>query len=134
ATIDGGLAGLDRIPGRFGDGARRQSVPVAYLALAALRDPKYAATVRRWRGADTTTWYEVDALTALLAGDTARARAATRRFPSPDSVRAATGGINPPRWIVRAEVLAALGDARRAVAMYEVLDPKRFGDVTAFDP
>ena len=41
---------------------------------------------------------------------------------------------NPMRWVLRAEVLTVLGDARRAVAMYEVLDPKRFGDPTPADP
>jgi serine/threonine-protein kinase len=133
-TIDGGLAGLERIPGRFGDGARRQSMMVPYVAMAALRDRKYAAMVQRWRGADTTVWPEVEAFDALLAGDTARARAAAQRFPSPDSVRAATSGINAPRWVVRAEVLAALGDTRRALAMYEVIDPKRFPDLSIFDP
>ncbi|AHG88006.1 putative serine/threonine protein kinase [Gemmatirosa kalamazoonensis] len=133
-TIDGGLAGLDRIPGRFGDGARRQSLMVPYVAMAAFRDRKYVDMMRRWRGADTTAWPEVDAFDALLAGDTARARVAAQRFPSPDSARAASFGINAPRWVVRAEVLTALGDTRRAVAMYEVIDPKRFPDVQIFDP
>jgi tetratricopeptide (TPR) repeat protein len=88
----------------------------------------------RWGGTDAGTWPEADAIAALGVGDSARARAATARFPSSDSARAGSNGLNAARWVARAEVFAALGDAPRALANYEVLDPRRFGDVSVFDP
>jgi tetratricopeptide (TPR) repeat protein/TolB-like protein len=132
--VDGGLGGRDAMPGRLGESARRQSMLVPYVALLVTREPKYRAMLTKWAGGDAGTWPEADALAALGVGDSARARAATSRFPSPDSMRAATSGMNAARWVARAEVLAALGDAPRALAMYEVLDPRRFGDVSVFDP
>ena len=136
-AFDAGLAALDTAQGRFAEGARLQSVSVPYLAFVATRDPRYGAAVRRWRGAQAQAqpWPELDALDALVAGDSARARQLTRSFPSPDSVRAAGNNLSGVRWVTRAEVLAALGDPRRAVAMYEVLDPTRLnGDGGLFDP
>ena len=38
------------------------------------------------------------------------------------------------RWVLRAEVFAALGDPHRALAMYEVLDPTRMNGDNMFDP
>jgi tetratricopeptide (TPR) repeat protein len=93
----------------------------------ATRDPKYLAVVRRWRGERSPPYHELDAIEALAAGDTAKVLDAVRRFPSADSVRAAGGTVSPMRWVARAEVFEALGDARRALAMYELLDPTRFG-------
>jgi len=133
-TVDSGIAGLDRIPGDFGRGARVESYSAPYLAFAVTRDPKYAATVRRWVGASAKTLVEMDAMEALARGDSARARALAAQFPPPDSIRAAGGALNVLRWVLRAEVLAALGDTRRAVANYAVLDPTRFSDASAFDP
>jgi tetratricopeptide (TPR) repeat protein len=132
--VDSGLAEIDRMTDRAGAGARRQSLPVPYVAFLATRDLRYAAIFRRWLGASAQPWHELDAMEALAKGDSARARALTAQFPSPDSMRASGANQSAMRWIMRAEVLAALGDTRRALAMYEVLDPKRFGDPTPADP
>ncbi len=135
APLDAGFASIERIRGPLGNQMRRQLVPAAYVAFAATREPRYAAMVRRWLASpDTTTWAEVAALSALAAGDTVGARAAVRRFPSIDSVRASGALVNAARWVVRGEIYAALGDARQALAAYELIDPSRFGDSNGFDP
>jgi tetratricopeptide (TPR) repeat protein len=118
----------------FAPQLRQQASPVLYAAYVATREPRYLATWRRWAGQTPQDYPEVDALVALAAGDTAAAQAAARRFPSPDSMRASGAFMNGPRWVARAEALAALGDARRALAMYEVLDPARLSSQGPIDP
>ncbi|GLC28330.1 serine/threonine-protein kinase [Roseisolibacter agri] len=134
ALLDSGIAFVDRRAAEMGPGMPQQSAPLLYIAYLASRDPRYVATLRRWRGATAQPWPELDALEALAAGDSARARTIARGFPSADSIRAATGGMNPTRWTARAQVLADLGDVRGAVAMYEVLDPRRFSEFGMVDP
>jgi tetratricopeptide (TPR) repeat protein len=132
--IDSGIAGFERMSQPFAPQLRQQASPVLYAAYLATRDPRYLATWRRWTGPTQQEFPELDALAALASGDTAAAQAAARRFPSPDSLRAAGAFMNGTRWIARAEVLAALGDARRALTMYEALEPARFGSQSLLDP
>jgi serine/threonine-protein kinase len=133
-VLDGGIAYVQGMPEALGPGARQQSAPLLYMAYLATREPRYLETLRRWRGPGAPPWPELDALEALARGDTARARELARGFPSADSIRAATGGMNATRWVARAQVFADLGDPRRAVAQYEVLDPDRFSEFGMVDP
>ena len=134
AMLDSGVAYVERRTATLGPGTQQQAVPLLYIAYLASRDPRYLATLRRWRGPTAPPWPELDALEALARGDSARARELARGFPSADSIRAATGAMNATRWTARAQVLADLGDARGAVAMYEVLDPRRFNEFGMVDP
>ena len=122
AFVDSGIAFVDRLEGRSGEQSRRQGTSVTYIAYLATREPRYAATVRRWSG---ETYPELDALEALARGDTAAATAAARTFPSADSAARAGGTISAARWVARAEALEGLGDARGALAAYELLEPVR---------
>jgi tetratricopeptide (TPR) repeat protein len=133
--VDSAIAAVERAPERVAQAARWQLSNIPYVAFATTRDPRYLATFRRWRGDDTSAYPELDALAALAGGDTAAAQRAARQFPSADSTRAAgTGWLNPSRWAARAAVLAELGDARGALATYEVLDPTRFSESGPMDP
>jgi tetratricopeptide (TPR) repeat protein len=119
--VDSGVAFLDRLQEPVGAQARQGSASVPYLAYLATSDPRYLATLRRWAG--DTAYGELQALAALEAGDTAAAAAAARLFPDADSTRRAGAALNPTRWVARAEVLEGLGELRRALAVYEALDP-----------
>jgi serine/threonine-protein kinase len=132
--LDAGIAFADRRTD--GGGMRAQNWPTPYVLFLATRDPRYAATVRRWRGEKAPPLDELDALEALAAGDTARARASVARFPSPDSLRAVNAAVSPMRWVARAEVFTELGDPRRAAAMYEMIEPSRLSSdlTTSADP
>jgi tetratricopeptide (TPR) repeat protein len=127
ASLDTGVTIVDRLPGFAQGMAREQSLAVPYVAYAVTREPRYIAAVRRWRG-DAPPWPELDALEALTRGDSARALELARGFPSTDSARTATGPMTAMRWLARAEVHQALGNARAAIANYEVLDPSRFSE------
>jgi len=122
ALVDSGIAFVDRLQGRPGEQSRQQGGGVPYIAYLATRDPRYAAVTRRWTG---QPYPELDALEALARGDTAAATAAARTFPRPDSVARLGGTINAARWVARAEALEGLGDARGALAMYELIEPAR---------
>jgi tetratricopeptide (TPR) repeat protein len=133
-ALDSGARFIDRLPGAPRGSIQTQSMSVPYVAYLVTRDPRFLAVVRRWQRPDAAPLTELDALEALTAGDTARALQAARAFPSPDSVRAATGArVGAMRWVARAEVLAGLGDARRALGMYDVLDPTRFAAAGPLD-
>jgi serine/threonine-protein kinase len=134
AVVDSGIALIESLPQATAAPVRPAAINVPYLAYMATRNPKYLAVVRRWRGERQAPFHELDAIEALAAGDTAKVLEAVRRFPSPDSVRAAGGTISPMRWVARAEVFEALGDARRALAMYELLDPTRFAWIGPPEP
>jgi hypothetical protein len=122
-VLDAGIAFADGATDRAAMRAQNWQAP--YVLFLATRDPRYAATVRRWRGEKAPPLDEMDALEALAAGDTARARAAVARFPSVDSIRAANVQVAPARWVARAEVFTELGDPRRAAAMYEIIEASR---------
>jgi serine/threonine-protein kinase len=123
--LDSGIVKIDGLTGPGGLMARRQNIAVPYVAYLATRDSLYLGAVRRW-SPESQTWPELDALAALAAGDTSRVVDAVRRFPSVDSTRASGTPVSPMRWVARAEVLTAMGDLRRAVAMYELIEPSRF--------
>jgi tetratricopeptide (TPR) repeat protein len=138
--IDSAIRFIDGWTGKERDGMRRQSVALPYVAYLATRDTGYLATLRRWWSAGAgsvgpaTPIYEIDAIAALDRGDRETASRAARMFPSPDSTRAAGAFINAMRWVTRAEVAARLGDERRALSYYELLDPTHFSRNAALDP
>jgi tetratricopeptide (TPR) repeat protein len=113
----------------FGPQALAAFAPVAYSAYLATGDTTFATATRRLAG--SAPLVELDALQALARGDTAAALAAARRFPpaaAPTSL-----GMSGVRAAARAEVLARTGDAGRALAWYEFLDPARFVEIGAFE-
>jgi serine/threonine-protein kinase len=132
-ALDAGIRFLERLPAPAGPVLRRQSLAGLYTLYLETREPRYLALLRAWDG-PASTWTELDALEALARGDSARVRELARAFPSPDSVRAADRSTNAARWVARAQLFAELGDARGALRMYEVLDPKRFGEFGLVDP
>jgi serine/threonine-protein kinase len=134
AMLDSGIAIVQRMSAAMGPGTQQQSASLLYMAYLATREPRYLETMRRWRGPGAPPWPELDALDALTRGDSARARELARGFPSADSIRAGAGSMNATRWVARAQVFADLGDPRRALAMYEVLDPRRFSEFGMVDP
>lgn len=119
----GAIRGMENIPGAAGD----PTVP--YLLYLGSRDSVFADAAQRWlaaSGSANRTFPELTALVALVNGDTATAARLARTFPTPDSLRKATLGMNGIRNVARAEVLIGLGDLRRAAETYETIDPKRF--------
>jgi hypothetical protein len=103
-----------------------------YMAYLASGDMRYLDVLERWSPFFKSV-PELEALRALERDDTAAARAAVRRFPSPDSIRAAGAPTTPLRWVARAQVLEELGDTRGAIANYEVLEPTRFASMGRID-
>jgi tetratricopeptide (TPR) repeat protein len=132
APFDSAVQAVER--GTPGQEARSRGALASalYVAYLASRDPKYMKRLRSW-GPDYPPMPEIDALEAITGGDTARARTIARGFPPPDSIRAVGGSLTPMRWIARAQVLEELGDARRAVANYEILEPTRFSPMGRID-
>jgi serine/threonine-protein kinase len=134
ATLDGGIGMLEQMPDPIGVGVRQQSVSALYVAYLATRDRGYLERLRRWRAGNPQPWPELDALEALSSGDSARAQTLARGFPSVDSMRInTTGQMNATRWTARAQVLEELGEARGALAMYELLEPRRFSEFGIVD-
>ena len=123
-SIDSAIARLGSIPDPAGQHARRQGWPLAYVGYILTDDPKYLDIVRKWSGAEPPVVLQARA--ALASGDTARARDLAAHFPPPDTGRL----ITPPDQIDdplgRAMVLAAVGQKRAAIAVYESIDPSRF--------
>ena len=132
APFDSTLQAIERATP--GDEARMRGgiATTVYVAYLSSRDPRYLATLGSW-----APWLanlsELNALEALRKGDSTTARALAAKFPSPDSIRAAGASLTPMRWIARAQVLEELGDARRAVANYEILDPLKFSPMGRID-
>ncbi|HEX8851613.1 MAG TPA: serine/threonine-protein kinase [Gemmatimonadaceae bacterium] len=134
SRIDSVIRYLDKLPGSDGDGARRTTSAVPYMAYLVTRDTSYLAAVRRWWNPVSTPVLELDALKALDRGDREGAMRAARGFPNPDSARTEAGPISAMRWVARGEATARLGDDRRAIAYYEMLDPRRFSRGGPLDP
>ena len=138
--IDSAIRFIEGYTGKDREGVKRQSVALPYVAYLATRDTGYLATLRRWWNAGangtsaSTPIYEIDAIAALDRGDREAAARAARMFPSADSVRATGAYIAPMRWVTRAEVAARLGDDRRALSYYELLDPTHFSRNAPLDP
>lgn len=120
-----GVRTLDADASNPNSNARGQFV-VPYLAYLATRDTMFLGAVQRWASSPTNTWPELRALAALSRGDTAAAMDIARGFPSADSISRSLLSMNGLRNVARAEVFAELGDARRAVEMYEASHPNRF--------
>jgi tetratricopeptide (TPR) repeat protein len=125
ATLLDGARALDRskAPGR-----RDPTVP--YMVYLETRDSAFATIASAWSPAGTAPYPELQALVALRRGDTAAAARLAQSFPSPDSLRRAALGMTGLRTVARATVMAELGDVRRAVALYETIDPKRFAQTS----
>jgi len=116
-----GIAALDRMEGAVGDQARRQAATLPFTAYLRQRDPALLEVLRRWSGSDIPP--ELQVLAALDSGDTARAERLAVDLPDMDVDRSPLGA--PPstlRQIARAEVFMAMGNPRRALQAYEVLD------------
>ena len=112
-----------RTEGAKGTIARQQFATPLYLAYLASREPRYADAMGAW-----AAWMkdlpEINALRAITAGDSAKARAIAADFPEPDTTRAKENGITVARWVARAQALEELGDLPGAIAMYEVIEPR----------
>ena len=134
SRMDSAIRYIDKLPGSDGEGARRTSSALPYMAYLVTRDTTYLAALRRWWNPASTTLLELDALKALDRGDREGALRAVRGFPNPDSARTEDGPISAMRWVARGEAVARLGDDRRALAYYEMLEPKRFSRGGPFDP
>jgi serine/threonine-protein kinase len=101
--------------------ARGLNSLVMFTALVISRDTMYANTLRRWAPQQQSV-ASIDGFLAIIAGDTAAARAAAEKFKSPDYNKRSS--FYDP--FIRAEVLAELGDLRGAIAAYEELKPEDF--------
>jgi tetratricopeptide (TPR) repeat protein len=116
----------------FTPGMLSSFAPIAYTGFVATGDTAFAATVRRLtRATGGPAFPELDALTALARGDTAAAAAAIRAFPQP--VPPTTLGLSGLRAAARGIALTRAGDARRALAWYEFMDPSRFSALGPFE-
>jgi tetratricopeptide (TPR) repeat protein len=132
--VDSAITDMERIPGDFArQGRQVQAAAGLYTISLVTRDPRHLAALQRWRTGQPA-FAELDALTALAAGDTARARALAATFPSADSARAAKASVNTVRWMARAQVLEQLGDATRAIAMLDAVEPERMTSMGYADP
>jgi tetratricopeptide (TPR) repeat protein len=101
------------------------AIPIAYVGYLATRDTVFSNFVRRL-AVGQQAWPELDASEALERGDTARVRTIAATFTKADSVAKARLGMAGMRTVLRAEIIAALGDAREAAGQYEALHPSRF--------
>jgi tetratricopeptide (TPR) repeat protein len=120
-----GIRTLDVLVAKENGSARGQYI-VPYAAYLATRDTTYLAAVLRWAGTPTNDFPELRALAALQRKDTATAMQLARAFAPPDSIQRRPLSLNGARVLVRASVLAELGDLRAAVAMYEAVVPSQF--------
>ncbi len=119
------VAGIQAIERGPGEGRRDTSVP--YMLYLETRDAVFADVARRWSSSPSNGYPELQALMAIRRGDTVTAERLASEFPSVDSLARASLGMTGLRTIARATVIAELGDARRAVQLYETIDPRRFG-------
>ena len=134
-TIDEGIRYADTIPTMVGTNVQASSMTVPYVAYLSTRDTAYIVTARRWaKGMNIPSLTELDALAALQAGDTARAAALAREFPLPQPEQINTFTLAGLRAMTRAEVLIELGEAERAIVIYERLNPRRFTGSGLVDP
>src|SRR5688500_13880575 len=131
-TVDSSLAAIDRLTSGFGPNIQAQSRGLAFLAYLTTKDTSYIAPLRRWGSKQVPS--EVEALMALDAGDTTRAAAIAAKFPPADSARLVTDAGGGLARFAQAEILARLGDFRRAIAMYESMQRKDLGLAFGADP
>lgn len=121
STLTGAMRTMERAP------RNRRDVSVPYMVYLATGDTTFAGFAQRWGGnVQSPGFPEIEALTAIRRGDTTNAARLAREFPSVDSLSRGALGMNGMRLVARAEVMLALGDTRRAVQIYEAIDPARF--------
>ena len=124
-TLDSSLAAIDRMTSGIAPGIQAQARGLAFLAYLTTHDTAYVAPLRRWGSKRVPS--EVEALMALDAGDSARAAAIAARFPAPDSARLVSDAGADFARFAQVEIVARLGDLRRAAAIYESIDRKDLG-------
>ena len=125
ADLEAAVSTLDVEQSDEGRARRNMFRYLPYVAYLATGEKRFADAARRWSVAGDSL-PELDALLALRAGDTATARRKAAIFPNADSLVAAASGQSLARWIARARVLEALGDAPGALRWYDGLRPDRF--------
>jgi hypothetical protein len=129
--IDASIRELDKIdPTVKGIGDVAQSrILIPYFAWIIGRDSSYRGIIHKWYGptVPAMTPTSMQALAALDQGDTAQARKLAAQFARGDTAKQRAQGpaglLGP---FVEAEVLAALGDTKGAVATYESINPAQF--------
>lgn len=121
AVIASHIAALEAEPGEGGRQRRRVLSTLPYLAYLELGDRNFLDTYVRWSPEAEVP--ELQALAALRAGDTVRARRLVRDFPSADSLKAQQLGQSLLRWTTRGRVLTSLGEPLAALRWYDQLDP-----------
>lgn len=131
-VVDSSIAALDRMNTPIAAGIKAQARGLPFIAYLTTRDTTYLAPLRRWGSRQVPA--ELEALSALEAGDTARAARIAGRFRSPDSARAVTDPGSGVALFAQAELFARLGDLRRAIAIYESLQRKDLGLTFGADP
>lgn len=107
---------------------------VIYSTYLITRDTLFSNAIRRLPGGVVVAQTDLDALEALSAGDTARAREIAASFTPSDSLKNARFSFAGLRAYARAEVLAAIGNTEEAIAYLEALDPRRFNAQSFGDP
>jgi tetratricopeptide (TPR) repeat protein len=128
-TVDSSIAGIDRTTS---PGIQAQARGLVFIAYLMTRDSAYVGPFRRWGSKRVPS--EVEALMALEAGDSARAASIAAGFRSPDSTRVISDAGAGFALFAQAEILARLGDLRRAVTIYESIDRKDLGLAFGPDP
>lgn len=128
------LRGIE-LAGKEPPAVRQASISLPYMAFLATHDKTFADVAKSWSPSTAAAPYpELDALIALARGDTAKAVQAVATFPSADSIGRGVIGMAGLRVYARAEAAAGIGDARKAVALYEAVDPSRFADINVGEP
>ena len=131
-TVDSALRAIERISSPIASRIQAQSRGFAFLAYLTTRDSSYVAPLRRWGSKRVPD--EVEALLALDAGDTKRASEIAARFRPLDSARIVSDPGTGFAMFAQAEIFARIGDARRAIAIYESIDRKDLGLAFGADP
>ncbi|MES2521407.1 MAG: protein kinase [Gemmatimonadota bacterium] len=127
STLVNGVSTVERNP----PGQRDVAIP--YLAYLETGDTLFSSAARRWASSSTNGLPELQALEALERRDTTTAMRLAREFPSLDSLKRGVLGMNGVRLVARAEVMARLGNPRRAVEILEIIDPARFSPGSMID-
>jgi serine/threonine-protein kinase len=112
-------------------GMRFQGAAAPYLLALETRDTTWFTMAARWAQQE---WPEIAGFRALWRGDTAAARRIALTTPPPDSLRKVPIGNGGIRVLARAQLLAEVGETRRAAETYEALDLRRLTQQTFLMP
>jgi tetratricopeptide (TPR) repeat protein/predicted Ser/Thr protein kinase len=117
----------------LGPQIRGGSQSLMYLAFLETRDTTFRNYLARW---STTPLPELDALLALAKGDSATARQIAQGFTAPDSLRNSQVrfGYGGMRSLARAEVLAAIGQPKRAAETLDATAVERINQQSLVEP